>query len=305
MNSIKNHIYMEKKKKSHKKRIKEIMRITRQPYMIAGIHNYCDRWCERCMLSAYCSVFAIDPGVDPAQTETGELDEKFWEQVSDNFEMVKEMIDEGAKKWGIDLSEMDDEKWQKEYEENAKNKAAFLENHEIKKLSRKYWKRANKWFESESKYFEERQEEMNRNLQMGIQENATLQIANEIKDSFEIIHWYIYFIELKFSRALSSQFEEEVQSELIQTGDSDGSAKIALIAVQKSLEAWNSLLRNAEDKTDDIIPLLALLQKIENAAKKQFPNAQQFIRPGFDEPEVVKRAEKIKRKKDGKLKIGK
>jgi hypothetical protein len=45
--------------------------------------------------------------------------------------------------------------------------------------------------------------------------------------------------------------------------DADGSAKIGLIAVEKTMAAWASLMKHIEERTDDIIPLLALLEKLK------------------------------------------
>ena len=65
--------------------------------------------------------------------------------------------------------------------------------------------------------------------------------------------------------------------------DSDGSAKIALIAIDRSIEAWIKLLQLLPDHEDAIIPLLAALQKIKKSGEAEFPDARKFVRPGFDE----------------------
>lgn len=32
----------------------DVKRLARRPGLIAGIYNYCDRWCERCPFTARC-----------------------------------------------------------------------------------------------------------------------------------------------------------------------------------------------------------------------------------------------------------
>jgi len=38
---------------------KKFSRIVNNPRHLPGVHNYCDRWCERCPLTLRCSVFAV------------------------------------------------------------------------------------------------------------------------------------------------------------------------------------------------------------------------------------------------------
>jgi hypothetical protein len=65
--------------------------------------------------------------------------------------------------------------------------------------------------------------------------------------------------------------------------DSNGSAKVALIGVDRCIMAWQKLMQFLPDEEDAIIQLLALLQKIQALGDKAFPNARKFIRPGLDE----------------------
>jgi hypothetical protein len=67
-------------------------------------------------------------------------------------------------------------------------------------------------------------------------------------------------------------------------GDCDGSADIALIAIDKSIEAWTLMLEFIPAADDEIIELLAMLQKARRIAELEFPKAKSFVRPGFDTP---------------------
>jgi hypothetical protein len=68
--------------------------------------------------------------------------------------------------------------------------------------------------------------------------------------------------------------------------DSEGSAKIALIAVDRSIAAWSGLRIALEesDEADGILDLLAQLAAIRREMEKLFPCARAFVRPGFDDP---------------------
>jgi hypothetical protein len=92
---------------------------------------------------------------------------------------------------------------------------------------------------------------------------------------------------VKLSRAIGSRANEELETdEEMKTfpKDSDGSAKIALIAMDRSIAAWSGLrlaLSGADD--DEILNLLAQLAAIRRETEKLFPEARAFVRPGFDE----------------------
>jgi len=39
---------------------RDIDKLAGNPDFISGIYNYCDRWCERCVMTARCVVFAME-----------------------------------------------------------------------------------------------------------------------------------------------------------------------------------------------------------------------------------------------------
>ena len=57
---------------------------------------------------------------------------------------------------------------------------------------------------------------------------------------------------------------------------------MALIAVERSIQAWAQLLQFMPEKEDKMLPMLALLQQIERIGHNTFLKAESFIRPGFD-----------------------
>ena len=64
---------------------------------------------------------------------------------------------------------------------------------------------------------------------------------------------------------------------------SDGSIKVALIGIDRSISAWRIMQIGLPDKTDSIVPLLLALESLRQNTEKAFPHARDFIRPGFDE----------------------
>jgi hypothetical protein len=65
--------------------------------------------------------------------------------------------------------------------------------------------------------------------------------------------------------------------------DSDGSAKVALIAIDRSMAAWTHMYNYFLNLQDQILAVLAQLDRLRKRVETIFPEARNFIRPGFDE----------------------
>ena len=64
--------------------------------------------------------------------------------------------------------------------------------------------------------------------------------------------------------------------------DANGTGKVVLIAVERSMAAWLRLRDALPQREDDILRMLALLDKIRRGIQSALPGAQSFRRPGFD-----------------------
>ena len=82
-------------------------------------------------------------------------------------------------------------------------------------------------------------------------------------------------------RAVRGKVEEERCDEF--PSDSDGSAKIGLIAIDRSIAAWAVIQHYTIDCNMEVINVIAFLDGLRQAVEETFPNARSFIRPGFDE----------------------
>lgn len=270
-----------------RKKIREFIRKAQAPHIIPGIHNYCDRWCEHCSFRMRCNVGIAE--AERANNTTGDAEadmEATLKEVAENFEMTIEMIKMDAERLDIDLNAIQkDEEWNRNYEERKKREDEFVDQNELRNMARDYGMKVHEWIKSGREIFLNKGEELSSHLLMGISdEDKAMQVVNEMKDGIETIQWFEHFIEVKFSRALSGLFnvmeddeENEVQS------DFNGSAKIALIAVDRSIAAWEIMMKHFPDKADDMLDFVALLSKIKTAGSERFPDAMKFMRPGFDE----------------------
>ena len=87
-------------------------------------------------------------------------------------------------------------------------------------------------------------------------------------------------IYVKLQRALDGEetdFSEDFPK------DSDGSAKVALIGIDRSLGAWTKMLEFFPDRKKKLMEIITFLKRLCSVVEKKFPHAREFVRPGFDE----------------------
>jgi hypothetical protein len=229
---------------------------------IPGIFNYCDRWCERCPLTARCSVYAMVEDEQQAEEYAGgaraATQEAFWRNLQNIFTETKEMLREAAAERGIDIDQLD----LKEAGEIIERQRCSVEQQNLMKLAEKYTKQAGVFLKTQ-------------NLS-----DETLDYMQ--LEMLQIIGWYHYFIAAKINRALYAEadYEKYADSDAFRN-DGDGSIKIALIAIDRSIIAWKVLLNDETNR--EIKPLIQLLDTLRRLCEVRFPNARDFLRPGFDE----------------------
>ena len=258
----------------------DIFKLAGDPKFIPGIYNYCDRWCERCFLTSRCMTYAIDTE-DNKDPSARDLNNKaFWERLHAIFRQTAEMLNELASEMGVDLTPFDRES----LSESMSYKIDEADNHELIRASHQYIQMADKWFESEYSLFEQKEDELNSLLGIGIDETKIHCEAHSIRDAVEIIRWYQHQIYVKLKRALiQSDFINEEQENVIFENDSIGSAKVALIGIDRSIGAWGKLYEHFPESTDSILDILVHINRLRRRVEQLFPQARNFKRPGFDD----------------------
>ena len=69
--------------------------------------------------------------------------------------------------------------------------------------------------------------------------------------------------------------------------DALGSAKVAVLALDRLGDAWLQLAERGAISVLEAAPVLAELQSVTAELERLFPRARDFVRPGFDEPEAL------------------
>ena len=254
-------------------RRRTLTELAQNPDLISGIYNYCDRWCERCPLSSRCLLYAseLEDENDPPESRDIQ-NEAFWRRLSSIFQETREMTAEWATAEGVDLNN-----WPDEDEPQLRKKRRQADSHALARAGKKYANAASDWFREFDQIVE---------ISDLTATDAEIEEAERLVDAREIIHWYQYQIAVKTIRALSSSMEEREFEELEDDQfprDSDGSAKVALLGIDRSIAGWRLMQLSVPDRSESIVPLILQLETLRYRTEKHFPNARGFVRPGFDE----------------------
>jgi hypothetical protein len=231
---------------------------------IAGIYNYCDRWCERCPQTLRCLNFSLQEE-EFSDPETKDIrNEEFWGKLSGILGETLELLKEAGKKWGIELETLDSVG----DTERMRASDEAVEGHVLSRAAKGYSKMVEDWFrEREGLFFE---------TATGVNEEI------DLEEAFEVIRWYQYFIAAKVMRAIRGKKEEDEEGCDEFPSDSDGSAKIALIAMDRSIGAWAVIPHYNHLYAESVFEIISFLDRLRQAIEETFPKARSFIRPGFD-----------------------
>ena len=254
-------------------------RLARRPGLIAGIYNYCDRWCERCPFTARCMNCAMqeeqrgDDGANDIEST------QFWGKLSDVFSITLELLRESAAEHGIDIDNLDMTGVAEEEaraEQNAKK-------HPIAKAAMDYILMRDAWMKRTQELFRQAEIDLQREAELDLPGSKPHLKAVQISDAVDVISWYHTMIYPKMMRAIQQDWgERDWEDENGFPKDSDGSAKVALISIDRSIGAWGILRAHFSQEEDSILDILVHLERMRKAIEKAFPDARAFQRPGFD-----------------------
>ena len=258
--------------------VEDLKRMGENPQFIKGIYNYCDRWCERCPFTSRCMNFALSDEHFADQESRDISNEAFWQKLAEMFRVTLELVQETAEREGIDLDSLDTEETAEEERLNEE----VVKSHECCRAATVYEKMVDGWFDSVEDLFQPEEDELDSKQRFEIPNFDPVGGAASFEDAVEVVRWYQHQIRIKLMRAARGDLEERPEFLNEFPGDSDGSAKVALIGMDRSMAAWGEIGNHFFVDKGDILDLLVHLDRLRGKIEKAFPDARAFIRPGFD-----------------------
>lgn len=207
----------------------------------------------------------------PERQEAQE-DENIWTRLKSVFESTYEVLHELADERGIDVEDIyvseniNKEFWGEEYESRLKGQKEVLliGESDIIRICMIYEFLADKCLERVFELLDDRGGKM-----------------EPIDEALEVVGWYLDLIQAKMRRALFAYYYHSEKEE-DHTEDYNGSAKVALISIDRSLENWRIVEKYCPHFKEDINHLVVVLEQLRSDIEAQFPIARGFLRPGFE-----------------------
>jgi len=233
--------------------------MSRRKKYIDGIYNWCDRWCERCAFTDRCRTFATQRQILKNLRQRHGSDSPSRAPSWESYDGLTESI--GL--WVAVERERDLAAWEAEHRRLAAEP--------LPRRAEAYADAVDEWFGRHP-----------------IDDAADPAIA----DAAQVIRWYQHFIHIKLLRASdtdeSPDDEPDAQevdlgvrdaAEQAERDDQNGTAKVVLIAVDRSAAAWAILERAGLPGSG---PMVRQLDEIRRVTEQVFPHAREFVRPGLD-----------------------
>ena len=230
---------------------------------IVGIYNYCDAWCDRCPFTSRCRLFAdkcrmeatLDPNLEPVATAP--------EHPSDAPppppQWLQELLDEIEEEAARTPRGGEAETYLR------RQLRPVPDGDAIDSRAESYSRRARAWLAAQD-----------------------FDWSPGTGDPRAVIEWFHMMIHVKAMRALRGLAEDD-PAERGWPPDHDGSAKVALIGIDRSHTAWLDLVSVDFASASEVASFLEDLVWLRAALERTFPRARAFVRAAFDEPEEVAR----------------
>jgi hypothetical protein len=225
-----------------------------QDGFILGIYNYCDRWCECCRFTARCRVFA-DVAMHEA-VAAGDLKEvaEAPRHPSD-YRPPSKCLEEAL----ADFDESAIPEVPDPPPLPARHAAAV-------RRAKKYTSSFFRWLET-----------------------SDLKRSNDPGDPLAIVIHFSALIASKTHRAMSGLNEDDGCRDF--PLDFEGSAKVAIDGIDRSISAWKELASQHIVPSAIAAGFIGDLDWVSAEIDALIPKARAFVRAGFDEPDEVAKLE--------------
>jgi hypothetical protein len=231
---------------------------------IEGIFNYCTRRCERCAFTSRCALFQSE-----RDYERQNPDATWQQRVHDSFAETFRLLEEWCRREGIDFEAIRRAAESDETDAQLERASENVRADPLQKLATTYMHGAFKVVDAMAPA------------------RALRRWSLDVEDALDTIAWNAGMVGAKVHRALNAFAERAVvgEEDPVQN-DWNGSAKLARILVSESKSAWHLVMREGEaPENSPLLELMALLDQIDSGLAERFPKAEDFVRPGFDEPD--------------------
>jgi hypothetical protein len=227
-----------------------------QDGFIVGVYNYCDRWCEICRFTSRCRVFA-DVAMHEAMS-TSDL-----KPVADAPQHPSDI--RPPSKWLEEaLADFDESK----IPEIPDPPPLPARHAAIVRRAKQYTFGTFDWLKASGS-----------------------KDSTDVRDPLATVIHFSGLIASKTHRAMSGLNEDDGCRDF--PPDFEGSARVVLDGIERSISAWKDLALHGKVAPATATIFITDLDWLMREIDALIPKARAFVRPGFDEPDEVRKLEAI------------
>jgi len=247
---------------------------------ISGIYNYCDRWCERCVMTDRCYLYAQEQADREdylAQGKDPDTWEATMEMVHHSFERALAMLKQMAEEQGLDLEVPAEEGPRMRFDP---------QDHPLFQRAEAFCDRVWNFLPRLRDVLEAERKALLDRVEVTPSAEEEVRTLAEIADAYEVISWFHPQVAAKVYRALATledEWDGEPDLKEMAQSDANGSAKVAYLGLARLMAAFQTLYAWDEGLQDDVLPLLAEAERLRRHLDAEFPGHREFKRPGFDD----------------------
>lgn len=271
---------------------------------IAGVYNYCDRRCERCRFIMQCRVGRVEADDTEYENEDGtpgvpstysDRLGKMLEELSTRERGAKTGGDEeddegdGTPGHGFSVEEINamsqlDPEEEAEYERQRKAVDRAVKAHPLSNYGSTYLKLSMAWTNSRQQKLKAMGFDLSKRVDM-----AVMPLAPEkqiLREAVDELLWFQTLMYSKLRRAVQGRIEDPDLDEALgipdHMSDWNGTAKLCLHIVERCTDGWATVAELMPEEAMEVVPMQELLLRIKAELYREFPDAQKFIRAGWD-----------------------
>ncbi len=256
----------------------ELIELDKDPRFIKDIHKYCDGWCECCGFTARCFQFAQlqamedEAGFDPTDPE--HENKQLLRTLHNSFELAAELIEQRAAEHGIDFHSAEFQADLEDADDDHEQRFEAAHSHPLTQAAEEYAFAVQEWFDRAGAELEKQIRQAQRSEEI----LADQLQPEDVQDAIEIIRWH----QFRAVATLVGIFGVEDGEELL-TEHHNGKIKSILLGLDRSLLAWGRVQMFWPQAAREIMHFASLLSELRLWMEQAFPEARDFLRPGFDE----------------------
>jgi hypothetical protein len=233
---------------------------------IDSISSYCDSWCERCAFTDRCAVYACKAAIAMCGDPAAGLELALGEPQAVSATVAASSPWAGA----FDDVRMSPEE-ERDFARNERQRRKRLNALALARIAREFSLAALVWIRT--------------------RQHALAASADPIlKEAFAVAAHDAMLVGAKLHRAVDGRdrwrrADEDIDVPAVQS-DWNGSAKVALLSIERSHLAWQTIAGATGDR--DASGFAEQLEALRTRLLDEFPRAMEFVRPGFDDPQQAK-----------------